>query len=193
MILWWLLRGRQIVIIGTCIFSRTLAVGLAASAYAGKAHSWIFFFFLSLSLACRIPRSGIEPGPLAVKVWCPNYYTARKFLESRFLNLTPKLLNQKLWGWSPGICLVMCSLCDSYACSCLRSTAWRVHCSKKRPWGKVMRYVVHSCTQIPFILASVTCLLIFKVLQVMYDISSFFIPGGHISGIIPCNTWMKQG
>ena len=45
MILWWLLRGRQIVIIGTCIFSRTLAVGLAASAYAGKAHSWIFFFF----------------------------------------------------------------------------------------------------------------------------------------------------
>ena len=85
MILWWLLRRRQVVIIGTCIFSRTLSrtllVGLAASACAGKAHSWIFFFFLSLSLACRIPRSGIEPGPLAVKMWCPNHYTAREFLE----------------------------------------------------------------------------------------------------------------
>ena len=80
MILWWLLRGRQVVIIGTCIFSRTLSrtlvVGLAASACAGKAHS-----FLSLNLACRIPRSGIEPGPLAVKMWCPNHYTAREFLE----------------------------------------------------------------------------------------------------------------
>lgn len=68
MILWWLLRRRQVVIIGTCIFSRTLSrtllVGLAASACAGKAHSWIFFFFFChLAWLAGFPDQGLNLGP----------------------------------------------------------------------------------------------------------------------------------
>ena len=31
-----------------------------------------------------VPRQGIEPGPLAVKVWNPNHWTAREFPANAF-------------------------------------------------------------------------------------------------------------
>ena len=40
-----------------------------------------FFFFWKYCLACEIlvPRPGIEPRPLAVRLWSPNHWTAREF------------------------------------------------------------------------------------------------------------------
>ena len=44
------------------------------------------FFFWPCCAACRIlvPRPGIEPAPLAVKAWNPNYWTAREFPKIYF-------------------------------------------------------------------------------------------------------------
>ena len=42
-------------------------------------------FFLGGGVACReacgilVPQPGIEPGPLAVRVWSPNHWTAKEF------------------------------------------------------------------------------------------------------------------
>ena len=46
-------------------------------------YSWTFFLFFCFwprHMACGIiiPQPGIEPGPLAVKVWSPNHWTARE-------------------------------------------------------------------------------------------------------------------
>ena len=43
--------------------------------------SSLFFFFFGHAMACGnlVPRPGIEPGPLAVRVQSPNHWTAREF------------------------------------------------------------------------------------------------------------------
>ena len=47
--------------------------------------------YLSLLKACRmlVPLPGVEPGPLAVKVWSPNHWTTRELpvflLESQLM------------------------------------------------------------------------------------------------------------
>ena len=45
-----------------------------------------FFFFWPHHVACGmlVTQPGIEPGPLAVKVWSPNHWTAREFLQCLF-------------------------------------------------------------------------------------------------------------
>ena len=50
--------------------------------------SLIFFFFLSLPVACGIlvPQPGIEPRPSAVKMWSINHWTAREFPAPFLLN-----------------------------------------------------------------------------------------------------------
>ena len=57
--------------------------------------SFFFFFIFIFSfwpclMACGIlvPRPGIEPGPLAVKVWSPNHWTTREFLQVAFHLIT---------------------------------------------------------------------------------------------------------
>ena len=51
--------------------------------------SFHFFLFLLCHAACGIlvPRPGIGPGPSAVKIWRPNHWTAREFLESHLFKL----------------------------------------------------------------------------------------------------------
>ena len=46
------------------------------------------FFFWPCCTACGIlvPHPGIEPRPLAVKMWSPNHWTSKEFLDSFFLN-----------------------------------------------------------------------------------------------------------
>ena len=49
------------------------------------------YIYISLLKACRmlVPLTGVEPGPLAVKVWSPNHWTTREFpvflLESQLM------------------------------------------------------------------------------------------------------------
>ena len=53
-----------------------------------------WFFFLPHHAACSIlvPWSKTEPGPLAVKTWSPNHWTAREFPTCLFLLLLPLFL-----------------------------------------------------------------------------------------------------
>ena len=55
---------------------------------------FIGFFFLPHHAACSIlvPWSKTEPGPLAVKTWSPNHWTAREFPTCLFLLLLPLFL-----------------------------------------------------------------------------------------------------
>ena len=54
--------------------------------------------YLLLLMACRmlVPLPGVEPGPLAVKVWSPNHWTTREFpvflLESQLMLVFLKTL-----------------------------------------------------------------------------------------------------
>lgn len=59
-----------------------------------------FFFWLSLSTACRIPvpQPGIEPVPSAVKARCPNHWTARGLPNTEEV-LMPTEKNQMRKDW----------------------------------------------------------------------------------------------
>ena len=120
---------------------------------------FFFFNFLVPPLACRIlvPRQGIEPTPLAVRVRCPNHWTARGFPLIIFRNWRQLLL----------ISFFQCFyFLDFYSNINIRIGEWYVTTLAPRTGSAYMTVQMRFC----FLLCSIACFLILNQTKKMMTI-----------------------